>query len=89
MPRVSAFYGIVITMYFDEKTHPGRPHFHAGYAGTRASYDIENVERIVGELPSHINRLVLKWSRLHRGELLLNWRLVRSGQAPDPIDPLR
>jgi phosphomannomutase len=28
VPRISAFYGIVIAMYFDE--HPP-PHFHARY----------------------------------------------------------
>jgi hypothetical protein len=28
MPRVSAFYGIVITMYFDETRHQGRAQFH-------------------------------------------------------------
>jgi hypothetical protein len=37
MPRVSAFYGIVITMFFDEDRHPGRPHFHAEYAGVKAT----------------------------------------------------
>jgi hypothetical protein len=41
MPRISAFYGIVIWMYHDESPHPGRPHFHAGYGGDEASIDIE------------------------------------------------
>ncbi|MHB1499595.1 MAG: hypothetical protein ACYCYK_00255 [Candidatus Dormibacteria bacterium] len=27
MPRISPFYGIVIAMFFDERTHPGQPHF--------------------------------------------------------------
>jgi hypothetical protein len=31
MPRISAFYGIVIWMYHDEAHHLGRPHFHARY----------------------------------------------------------
>jgi hypothetical protein len=34
MPEVSRFYGIVITMYFDEHNPP---HFHAQYATTRLS----------------------------------------------------
>jgi len=29
MPRISSFYGIVITMYFDDH---GQPHFHAEHA---------------------------------------------------------
>lgn len=51
MPQVSAFYGIVITMYFDEAHHSGRPHFHAEYGGIVASYDIDSLEPIVGRLP--------------------------------------
>jgi hypothetical protein len=88
MPRVSAFYGIVITMYFDENLHPGRPHFHAEYAGVRSSFDIESLEPIVGRLPPRVNRLVRKWARQHQGELRQNWALVRSGQAPIRIAPL-
>ena len=39
MPRISAFYGIVIWMYYDERPHDGRPHFHATYADDEASID--------------------------------------------------
>src|ERR1700722_19372525 len=40
MPRISAFYGIVIWMYHDEAHHGGRPHFHASYGGDEAAVDI-------------------------------------------------
>ena len=36
MPRVSAFYGVVIYMYWNERDHPVA-HFHAYHAGCRAS----------------------------------------------------
>lgn len=36
MPRVSAFYGVVIYMYWNERDHPVA-HFHASHAGRRAS----------------------------------------------------
>jgi hypothetical protein len=51
MPRVSAFYGIVIRMYPGEGHHAGRPHFHAEYADAEASFDIETLETIAGRLP--------------------------------------
>jgi len=89
MPRVSAFYGIVITMFHNEDIHPGRPHFHADFAGVSASYDIETLEPIVGRLPRRSHRLVVKWARLHRGELLQNWRRCRVHEPLLPIDPLR
>lgn len=41
MPRISAFYGIVIWMYHDEIHHRGRPHFHARYGEDEASIAAE------------------------------------------------
>ena len=40
VPRLSAFYGIVITMYF--RDHPP-PHFHAHYAEHEAVIAIETL----------------------------------------------
>ena len=40
MPRISAFYGIVIWMYHDEAHHSGRPHFHAVYGGDEATIEL-------------------------------------------------
>jgi hypothetical protein len=48
MPRISAFYGIAITMYYAEH---GVPHFHALYAGQDASTAIETLEILGGSLP--------------------------------------
>ena len=88
MPRVSAFYGIVITMYFNESQHLGRPHFHATYADVEASFDIESLELIVGRLPNRANKLVLRWAKLHQDELRRNWELLRSTGRVIPIAPL-
>ena len=44
VPRVSAFYGIVIWMYHDEIHHLGRPHFHARDGDDEASLTIDTVE---------------------------------------------
>ncbi|MGO9077761.1 MAG: DUF4160 domain-containing protein [Streptosporangiaceae bacterium] len=40
MPRVSAFYGVVIYMYWNERDHPVA-HFHACHAGRRASVSVD------------------------------------------------
>jgi len=89
MPRISAFYGIVIWMYHDEIEHRGRPHFHAGYGEDEASIDIESLDVIAGELPPRARRLVAEWARGHQGELRENWSRARRHQALQPIDPLR
>jgi hypothetical protein len=88
VPRVSAFYGIVISMYFDEANHPGRPHFHAQCAGVSASYDIETLEPIAGRLPRRAAKLVRRWARLHQDDLRRNWGLLRSDGQVIPIAPL-
>jgi hypothetical protein len=88
MPRISAFYGIVIWMYHDEIHHLGRPHFHATYGGDEASIDIENLTILGGSLPPRAARLVREWARGHQGELRENWERARRHQPLEPIDPL-
>ncbi len=69
MPRISAFYGIVIWMYHDEAHHGGRPHFHASYGGDEATVDIESLAILAGGLPPRGQRLVVEWAKTHRSEL--------------------
>jgi hypothetical protein len=85
VPRVSAFYGIVITMYF--RDHPP-PHFHAAYAGHVAQIDIDTLEIVDGWLPSRALRLVAEWGGQHHDELRQNWDRARAHQQLLAIDPL-
>jgi hypothetical protein len=70
IPRISFFYGIAIFMYFNEGIH-AIPHFHARYAGTAASVDLDG-NLIAGSLPPRAHSLVADWTTLHRDELLAN-----------------
>jgi Domain of unknown function (DUF4160) len=56
MPRISAFYGITIAMYWDERDHQV-PHFHAEYGGQVASIALDG-SIIAGALPPRARRLV-------------------------------
>ena len=85
MPRISEFYGIVITMYYAEH---GVPHFHALYAGEDASVAIATLEVLAGSLPDRALRLVREWAALHRDELEADWELARTGQPLERIPPL-
>ena len=89
MPRISAFYGIVIWMYYDEVHHRGRPHFHATYADDEATIDIEGLTIIAGALPPRGQRLVIEWARAHQAELRDDWAHARRNEPLLPIDPLR
>jgi Domain of unknown function (DUF4160) len=52
MPRISAFYGIAIYMYWNEADHPVA-NFHAHRAGQRASISVDGVvlERLLPVAP--------------------------------------
>lgn len=85
VPRISAFDGIVITMYW--RDHPPA-HFHASYAGDVAKVEIESLELFDGWLPSRALRLVKEWAGLHQDELRDDWHRARAHDALVPIDPL-
>ena len=85
MPRISAFFGIVIRMFYNDHLPP---HFHAEYGEYEALYAIETLETIGGELPRRAHALVLEWTTLHRAELLTNWDLAREGSPLRMVEPL-
>jgi hypothetical protein len=85
MPRVSAFYGIVVVMYFKEHDPP---HFHARYAEFDVSIGIDGLEVLRGSFPHNKLALVRRWAHLHRDELHANWNRARRDQPLIAIDPL-
>ena len=85
MPEISRFFGIIITMYYKEHAPP---HFHAKYAGHRASFSISDFQMIEGRLPRRAVSLVLEWAFLHRDELMEDWRRVEAREELLKVDPL-
>jgi Domain of unknown function (DUF4160) len=80
MPTISAFYGILIQMFW---------HFHALYAEYEAVVDIRTLEVIDGDLPRRAMALMLEWTQDHRAELMEDWDLCNRNQSPKKIPPLR
>ena len=86
MPIISAFYGIVIRMFYEEH-EPA--HFHAEHAGQQAKVDFDGLI-IGGEIRSRKARERIRvWARQHRGELEANWEKMKDGRPLDSIEPLR
>ena len=86
MPRISAFYGIAIYMYWQDHAPP---HFHAFYSGHEAQARITDGVVLAGYLPATATRLVVAWAALHRAELRANWDLAQLPEALLPIEGLR
>lgn len=84
-PRISEFYGIVISLYFGDHDPP---HFPAKYGGDKALFAIEPERIVRGWLPPRAQRMVLEWAALHREELSENWRRAQRGEPLIPIPPL-
>ena len=85
MPEISLFFGIRITMHWNDHQPP---HFHVAYAGYAASILVEDGVVMAGYLPNRQLRLVLAWLELHRDELMQNWELARLRQPLNAIKPL-
>ena len=86
MPTISLFYGIKITINYNDHIPP---HFHAEYAGSSAVIDILNCTVMKSALPKRQLKLVLAWAELHKDELMQNWELSRNNDALNRIEPLK
>ena len=84
MPTISLFYGIKITMNYNEHVPP---HFHAQYQDYEASIDI-TTGAVTGKMPRRALNLIWDWLDEHRIELLENWELAQKRQVLKKIQPL-
>jgi hypothetical protein len=82
LPRISEFFGIVITMYYNDHAPP---HFHARYGEHEAQFAIESLTLLRGSLPSATVGLVREWAVIHREELFGNWEAARHGEPLSKI----
>jgi hypothetical protein len=85
LPKLSEFFGISIYMHWGDH---GSPHFHARYAGGKASIGIEDLSVLAGRLPPRALGLVMEWASLHQEELREAWRKAQSHEPLEPIEPL-
>ncbi|MBL8489283.1 MAG: DUF4160 domain-containing protein [Rhodocyclaceae bacterium] len=85
MPTISAFFGIMIQMFWREHSPP---HFHALYGEHEALIDIRTLEIIAGTLPRRALALTIEWAVEHRTELMEDWELCQAKQLPKKIAPL-
>jgi hypothetical protein len=63
MPELSRFFGIIITMFYDD--HAPR-HFHVRYGEHKAIMTIDSLLLLDGHLPPRALGLVVEWVRFIR-----------------------
>ena len=85
MPEISRFFGIIITMNYNDHAPP---HFHARYGSEQAIVEIATLQLLGGRLSPRVMGLVVEWALRHPDELLDNWRLARESAPLNRIAPL-
>lgn len=85
MPIISAFFGIVIRMFYKEHDPA---HFHAEHQGQQGKFSFDGA-MIVGNIHSRTaRRLIREWARLHHRELEANWQNMKDGRPLERIEPI-
>lgn len=85
MPEICRFFGMIITMYYNDRAPP---HFHIRYGEFKAIMAIETPVIVEGHLPPRAFGLVTEWATLYREELLEDWALTEKLQPLKKIRPL-
>ncbi|MFA7418325.1 MAG: DUF4160 domain-containing protein [Melioribacteraceae bacterium] len=85
MPEISRFYGIIISMYYDDHNPP---HFHVRYGEYSAVIGIQDFALLEGTLPPKALGLVSEWAALNKTGLLQNWELAKNNEILNKISPL-
>ncbi len=89
MPTISMFYGIIVSIFYEDNERHHLPHIHVRYQGMKASISIEDGTVLAGNLPPRQVKMVQVWVDIHKDELLANWELAVAGEEPFRIEPLR
>jgi len=85
LPEISRFFGIVITMNYNDHAPP---HFHVRYSGQKALIGIQTLTVLQGRLSPRVFGLVMEWASLHQAELMEDWELARQQAELQRIEPL-
>ncbi len=85
MPEISRFFGIIITMFYDEHNPP---HFHARYGRDKTAIEIVSLRVLEGRLHPRVLGLVIEWASQHQDALMRDWQLARDEKPPAKIAPL-
>ncbi len=89
MPIISQFYGIVVTMYFEEnigKHHV--PHIHIRYNEYKAVYDF-NANKLEGTMTVKQEKMIEAWILIHKEELETLWKVMQEDNKYFKIEPLK
>ncbi len=86
MPEIARFYGIIISMFYDDHNPP---HFHARYGDESVVIRIDTLSVLEGNVSVRAQGLIVEWASQHKEELIEDWNLAKQNQAPKKVAPLK
>lgn len=89
MPTISMFYGILVSIYFEESERHHLQHIHVRYSEHKASVAIDDGRILAGSFPPKQLKLVQAWIEIHKAELFADWELASNGEQPFRVAPLQ
>lgn len=89
MPTISMFYGILVSMFFEDTDRHNLPHIHVRYGGDKASVAIDDGRVLAGSIPPKQMKMVQAWIEIHKEALFTDWELAIAGEQPFRIAPLQ
>jgi len=87
LPIISQFYGIIVSMYFEENSKHNLQHIHVRYNEYKATYDFDG-KVLNGKLPLKQTKLVEAWIIIHKEDLITLWNLMLEDGNYYKIKPL-
>lgn len=84
MPIISQFFGIIVSMFWDDHNPP---HFHAKYGEYEVVIEIQT-GKVSGKFPARALGLVQEWRSIHENDLMEDWELARRKEMLKKIKPL-
>lgn len=88
MPLLSSFFGIVVYMYWERQSKHYAAHFHALYNEYECIYRLPDLVILSGKLSVRADRMVRTWAKLHKEELIENWKRIQQNKPIKKISPL-
>jgi hypothetical protein len=85
MPEISRFFGIIITMNYNDHAPP---HFPVRYGEQKALIGIQSLTLLQGRLSPRVFGLLMEWASEHQAELMINWDRTRRQAELARIRPL-
>lgn len=86
MPEISRFFGIIISMFYNDHEPP---HFHAQYGEHKASFCLNTLGLLDGWMPPRIRGYIVEWAALNIDDLFMDWEIARQKGILNKIEGLK